>query len=77
MFLQDSTTKRSHDLLDWLQMVAAGVEESELASKPVHTVEAGANELLWPLYTFMLSFIANTGMYGPRLLHNTVCDISE
>lgn len=26
--------------------MAAGVEESELASKPVHTVEAGSDDLL-------------------------------
>lgn len=41
------------------------------------TLEARTNELLWPLYTLMLSFIAKTGMHGPCLLHNTVCDISE
>lgn len=50
--------------------MAAGVEEFELASKPVHTEEAGASELIWPLHAFMLSFIAKTGMYGRRLLHS-------
>lgn len=45
-FPQDSTSSWSHDILDRLQMVAAGGEESELASNPVHIVKAGANELL-------------------------------